>query len=278
MLIGLCLFVMNFFAFFGQSLYDMVMSKEADLNKESYNRIASAFSGTRSFVWPDLKYLASLVPSGAKVLDVGCGNGRLLDLFVDKNIQYLGVDFSESLIEEARAKYPARSFVVMDARELKKQGDSFDFVFCLSVLNHFPEEEQVEVMDNLRAVMKPGAYLLMINWNLWNIFRKKSVWRRPWSEIWSKAKFGINKNVFTSWQSAKAKASLYYYAFTKKDLRRLCNKLGLQIEKNYYSRAGRRGFWFNGDNLVTVVRRLEVEVKEKKRVSEYLVGEEVLTV
>ncbi|PIX02803.1 SAM-dependent methyltransferase, partial [bacterium (Candidatus Gribaldobacteria) CG_4_8_14_3_um_filter_42_11] len=41
------------------------------------------------------------VKDGDKVLDVGCGNGRLVKAFENKKISYLGVDNSEKLIKLA---------------------------------------------------------------------------------------------------------------------------------------------------------------------------------
>jgi len=72
--------------------------------RENYDLIAEPFSGTRQFIWEDLKPLAEYVKDGDKVLDVGCGNGRLLELFQGKNADYIGVDSSEELIKIAKNK------------------------------------------------------------------------------------------------------------------------------------------------------------------------------
>jgi cyclopropane fatty-acyl-phospholipid synthase-like methyltransferase len=42
---------------------------------------------------------------GQKVLDLGCGNGRLFKILKNKNVKYVGVDNSEKLLLEAQKQY-----------------------------------------------------------------------------------------------------------------------------------------------------------------------------
>ena len=69
------------------------------INNESYERISSSFSASRNRPWPDVDYaLKKYLKDGSRVLDIGCGNGRLVhSLFKSKNIDYLGFDNSKSL-------------------------------------------------------------------------------------------------------------------------------------------------------------------------------------
>jgi len=73
---------------------------------ENYNKIVQDFARTRARPWPETKFLVDdYLVAGEKILDLGCGNGRLLEFLRDKRIDYIGVDPSEKLIEEARKKY-----------------------------------------------------------------------------------------------------------------------------------------------------------------------------
>jgi len=55
-----------------------------------------------------------------KLLDVGCGNGRLLASLSTKlgSFEYLGVDASLGMIEEAKKLHPEHTFTVCDMRKL----------------------------------------------------------------------------------------------------------------------------------------------------------------
>ena len=72
------------------------------LSQEEYDEFASEFSASRQIFWDELQFLKEHVHKKDRVLDIGCGNGRLIDLFENENINYTGVDFSKKLIEIAK--------------------------------------------------------------------------------------------------------------------------------------------------------------------------------
>ena len=73
------------------------------LVKSNYEEIADQFNQTRKkYLWPELIELTKEIKTGDKILDVGCGNGRLLEAFRDKPVSYLGIDNNEKLINLAR--------------------------------------------------------------------------------------------------------------------------------------------------------------------------------
>jgi len=112
-----------------------------DKTQVNYNRIASHFSNTRKYIWDDLKYFEGFVNNGDRVLDLGCGNGRLLELFKNKDIEYIGIDNSENMIEIAKTKYPGANFQVGNVLNLPLKNNSFDKVFSIAVLHHIPSKE-----------------------------------------------------------------------------------------------------------------------------------------
>src|SRR5947199_6167766 len=70
-----------------------------------------------------------VVPTGASVLEVGCGTGDLIAALKPK--EGVGVDISPRLVDEARRKHPLIDFVVADAETLdapELEGRSFDYV------------------------------------------------------------------------------------------------------------------------------------------------------
>lgn len=67
-----------------------------------------------------------------RLLDVGCGSGYYSEVFstlLPDGVDYTGVDYSEAMIERARARYPAASFEVADATRLPYADGTFDIVF-----------------------------------------------------------------------------------------------------------------------------------------------------
>lgn len=64
----------------------------------------------------DLRYLKFVIPEGARVLDLGCGTGRVLAGL--KPSHGVGIDFSREMIEQARGHYPDLAFHVADVERL----------------------------------------------------------------------------------------------------------------------------------------------------------------
>ncbi len=92
------------------------------------------------------------------VLDVGCGQGSLLDELRDRfpHIQPSGMDLSGKAIELARTRVPQGKFQVADLVFEPPEG-KFDLVICSEVLEHLP--------DDLRAIRNlakmTGRYLVV---------------------------------------------------------------------------------------------------------------------
>ena len=67
------------------------------------------------FYEQDEKYMRFLVPEGLRVLDLGCGTGRMLAAL--KPARGVGVDISSNMIEIARRDFPDLEFVVGDIED-----------------------------------------------------------------------------------------------------------------------------------------------------------------
>ncbi|WP_431857279.1 class I SAM-dependent methyltransferase [Azospirillum sp.] len=92
------------------------------------------------------------------VLDVGCGQGSLLETLMPlkPNARYAGIDFSEKALEVARRRAPHAEFATLDvaAGHLDRR---FDLVLCTDVVEHI--EDDNAAFRNLAAMT--GKYLLV---------------------------------------------------------------------------------------------------------------------
>lgn len=90
----------------------------------------------------DLKYLRFLIPEGARILDLGCGTGRVLaELQPSEGV---GVDLSEEMISIASARHPNLTFHVGDAEKLgspKKYGGPFEYILLHDTIGFFDDIE-----------------------------------------------------------------------------------------------------------------------------------------
>ena len=99
----------------------------------------------RTFIFPTIKKLIE-IKKGQKILDLGCGNGSLIRELYVEGVQYLGVDFSASLITKAKERtlQPLVNFELGDLTaenlylNLKKKGP-WDTILSSMVLHDCPD-------------------------------------------------------------------------------------------------------------------------------------------
>ena len=130
---------------------------------------AAEYDAKHAFVYEKAKGLVELLApkAGERILDLGCGTGALTAEIAARGAEVLGVDRSEEMIAQARKKFPALRFEVMDALELRakaltKAGGAgntdeagFDAVFSNAVLHWIPDAE--EVIAGVARVLKPAC-------------------------------------------------------------------------------------------------------------------------
>ena len=103
----------------------------------------------------------SFEPVGKRVLEIGCGIGRLFPGFTEMFSEVWGVDVSEEMIKQGAKLLtsPNIRFILNDGCDLKDvPGDYFDFVFSYNVLQHVPEEWVIHsYLAEVYRVLKPGG-------------------------------------------------------------------------------------------------------------------------
>jgi ubiquinone/menaquinone biosynthesis C-methylase UbiE len=198
------------------------------LSREEYDAYASEFSNSRQFFWRELEFLKKYVREGETVLDVGCGNGRLLNLFGDTTVKYTGVDFSKELIAIAEKNHGEKgTFLHADARSLPFADNSFDVVFSIAVIHHLPARENREqFVSEITRVLKPGGVCVVTSWNIlqWRFARVHAVHFLKKLAGLSPLDFGDLIITF-----GKEKKKRYVHALRKKSLRVLFEKNNLDI-------------------------------------------------
>jgi len=225
--------------------------KLLEQGKQTYEVIAQDFSRTRQDLWQILSLFEPYVSSGDSVLDMGCGNGRLIDLFKNKNIDYLGVDNSENLIELARQYYPEYNFKIGDLTTLEFGNQEFDKIFLIGVLHHIPSRQlRNKCVQSIYAALKPGGHVLMTNWNLWQKKFRKYHFQYTLKRIIKQCDFEKG-DILKPW--GKTGELRYLHGFTRRELRNLAEQNNFKILKNYYvAKDGAKASWQEGLNIMSI--------------------------
>ena len=199
-----------------------------DKTRRDYNLIAEEFSRSRDKFWEELRFLDGYVGDSERVLDLGCGNGRLYELFRKKNVDYYGIDISERLVELAKRRYPQAKFWAADALNLPFFDNFFDKVISIAVFHHVPSKEsRLKFLKEAKRVLKPGGTFILIVWNL-NSFNKSLMF----------LKYGLKKilkrssldfgDAFLPWGEEVLR---YVHRFSKGELVKLLGESGFKVEK-----------------------------------------------
>lgn len=214
--------------------------------REDYNLISEDFSRTRNRIWEELVFLGKYANENEKVLDVGCGNGRLYEIFQEKTIDYYGIDFSEKLLEIAQKRYPQFKFQVADALNLPFPADFFDKAYSIAVLHHIPSKQfRIRFLREIRRVVSPEGLLVLTVWNS-GPFKKAMIFLKHLSlKIIGKSKLDLGDALIPWGKQFKR----YIHYFSKAELKELLQEAGFSIRKIEVVKRKKSG----ESNIVAVV-------------------------
>ncbi|ARN81210.1 class I SAM-dependent methyltransferase [Methylocystis bryophila] len=103
---------------------------------------------------------AKYLRPGATILDIGVGAGRTAPYLAPAAASYIGIDYSEPMIDAARRRFPASDFRWGDAADLSGfENERFDLVlFSFNGMSSIPSDEsRRRALQEVARVLKPGG-------------------------------------------------------------------------------------------------------------------------
>ena len=108
--------------------------------------------------------LATVLPKGCRVVDFGCGDGRVAAPLRALGYEVTGADGSEAMLARLNKAEPDMPTVVTDGLDLAdKLGKKTDAVISLAVLIHHDYESCERIITGLRAAVRANG-LLVLDW------------------------------------------------------------------------------------------------------------------
>lgn len=143
---------------------------------EETARLTGTYSGHQVSAALDLQ-------PGDRVLELGCGVGRIGREIAPKVAHWEGTDISSNMIEVARerlAGFDNVGFTELSRSSLQPLADaSFDKAYCVAVFIHMDKEDFFLYLEEMARVLKPGGLLYFDTWNM----ASEVGWRRYALEI-----------------------------------------------------------------------------------------------
>jgi len=261
------------------------------LNKvrDDYNQIADDFSNTRVQIWPEMAVLFDYIKKGDRaysgqspdgstvakppyrVLDLGCGNGRFVNIIKEKGGEYFGTDVSEKLVETAKKLYPNEKFQTTEPLKLPFSNGYFDIIYSIAVFHHIPSKEfRLEFLKEAKRVLKPSGFLILTVWKPKDkqekFLRIKFLLKKIFGLLLHQTKLwcgGLSRgldfgDVIEPWfgkaelSSGKNKGERYFHCFSEKELANLAKEACFEIVKSGVI-ENERG---NRQNLYLICRKI----------------------
>lgn len=220
-------------------------------NEYSYDDIALLFSSTRQYIWKDIKPLLRFVKKNDNILDIGCGNGRLYQLFQESSIHFSGIDISKELIGIARKQYADAMFIISDMRNIPYEDADFDIVYAIASVHHLPRVGQLQTLQEVERILKTGGFFIMTNWNFLGRWTRKRIERGRYT-------IGdTHDHVIANFISGdkQTNALRHYWNITPVQIEDMSSKAGFRVVEQYYSKNGKKERVSEGDNLISVLKK-----------------------
>lgn len=110
-----------------------------------------------------LPAIMALLPASGplNILDVGCGNGYLVNYLSEAGHHVVGIDTAEDGIEIARDTYPHLKFQLRSAYERLDDllGAAVDVIISSEVIEHLYSPQRF--LRNMHATLRPGGVLVL---------------------------------------------------------------------------------------------------------------------
>jgi SAM-dependent methyltransferase len=231
----------------------------ADLNRRFYQEHGETFAETRPRLHPGVRRVLARVPRGARVLEVGCGDGKVGRwLVANANpVSYLGLDASAAMLERARrvtsgkwqvaggtsslvTRHPSQmSFELADLTEPDwpriLPSHPFDWILAFAVFHHLPGfDARAQILRALADRLAPGGAFVMSNWQFTRSERLK---RRivPWAAAHLAEADVEPGDYLLSWERGGRRGLRYVHALDEAEARRMAGTAGLTVVEVFRS-------------------------------------------
>jgi len=128
-----------------------------ELNKEYKGMPESiGFREKRTVEGINYRRIAKMIKHG-KILDVGCSTGDFIS-FLDKDIEYYGLDNNIERISYAKERYPKGKFYTSFGEKMPFEDNTFDYVVITEIIEHV--ESPLSLLIECKRVLKQDGKLI----------------------------------------------------------------------------------------------------------------------
>ena len=116
----------------------------------------------RAALASEIEFLHRALAGTKRALELGCGDGRLLEVLVACAREWVGVDFVEGFLHRAHLRRPGITFAAGHIARLPLADASFDAVLCAQSTLGLLGDQKPAVLSEAARVARPGARLVFV--------------------------------------------------------------------------------------------------------------------
>ncbi|WP_067430363.1 class I SAM-dependent methyltransferase [Nocardioides jensenii] len=106
----------------------------------------------------EARFVDAMATRGSRILDAGCGAGRVADALRRAGHRTIGVDVDPLLIEAGHQQHPDTDLRVLDLADLSPELGTFDVIVCPgNVITFVAPDSEPEVVAAMASVLAPGG-------------------------------------------------------------------------------------------------------------------------
>ncbi|GAB3305151.1 class I SAM-dependent methyltransferase [Luteimonas notoginsengisoli] len=101
------------------------------------------------------------------ILDIGVGGGRTVEALRAISADYLGIDYSQDMVDACRQRFPGVRFDLADARAMSAVADDSIFlaVFSCNGIGMVSHADRLQILREVRRVLQPGGIFVFSTHN-----------------------------------------------------------------------------------------------------------------
>ena len=245
------------------SMTESTAARLLELNRRFYQEFGPAFAATRRRIQPGVRRVLDGLPPGSRILDLGCGSGALA-LEIDHlwvTGSYLGLDFSNELLAEARAALRAAPAGAVDIRFARADlfdpawvdlaaAQPVDAVLAFAVFHHLPgHANRRRILRQVRELLPLGGVFIHSEWQFQHSARLMER-RHAWSEVGLQESDLEPGDTLLDWRytlpgQPEQVGLRYVHLFAEEELARLAAESGFEAVDSFTSdgQGGRQGLY-----------------------------------
>lgn len=136
--------------------------------RRAYDEVADSYADNFRSTEPEepvdlamIDHFASLLSGERRVLDAGCGAGRLMPYLAALGCRVEGVDLSPGMVRRAQQDHPAFTTQVASLTHLPHPDDTFHGWFSWHSTIHSADRDLPRILEEAARVLRPGGLLLL---------------------------------------------------------------------------------------------------------------------